>query len=34
LKLKHRDNTTEAQRQTIQSAIDAIKSAAERNRLG
>ncbi|MCC6426841.1 MAG: SAM-dependent DNA methyltransferase [Phycisphaerales bacterium] len=28
------DNTTEAQRQTIQSAIDATKSAAERNRLG
>src|SRR5436190_6989643 len=28
------DNTTEAQRQTIQSAIDATKSPAERNRLG
>lgn len=28
------DNTTEAQRQTIQAAIDATKSAAERNRLG
>lgn len=28
------DNTTESQRQTIQSAIDATKSAAERNRLG
>jgi adenine-specific DNA-methyltransferase len=27
-------NTTEAQRQAIQSAIDATKSAAERNRLG
>lgn len=28
------DNTTEAQRQAIQAAIDATKSAAERNRLG
>lgn len=28
------DKATEAQRQTIQSAIDATKSAAERNRLG
>ncbi len=28
------DNTTEAQRRTIQSAIDATKSPAERNRLG
>ncbi len=32
--IAHLDNTTEAQRQTIQSAIDATKSAAERNRLG
>ena len=32
--IAHQDNTTEAQRQTIQSAIDATKSAAERNRLG
>jgi len=32
--IAHHDNTTEAHRQTIQSAIDATKSAAERNRLG
>jgi adenine-specific DNA-methyltransferase len=32
--IAQRDNTTEAQRQTIQSAIDAAKSAADRNRLG
>lgn len=32
--IAHQDNTTEAQRQMIQSAIDATKSAAERNRLG
>ncbi len=32
--IAHRDNTTEAQRQAIQSAIDATKSAPERNRLG
>ncbi|MFN0010499.1 MAG: Eco57I restriction-modification methylase domain-containing protein [Phycisphaerales bacterium] len=32
--IAHQNSTTEAQRQTIQSAIDATKSAAERNRLG
>lgn len=32
--IAHHDNTTEGQRQTIQLAIDATKSAAERNRLG
>lgn len=32
--IAHHDNTTEAHRQTIQSSIDATKSAAERNRLG
>lgn len=32
--IAHHDNTTEAQRQSIQTAIDATKSAAERNRLG
>ena len=30
----HHDKTTEEQRQAIQSALDATKSAAERNRLG
>jgi hypothetical protein len=32
--IAHHDSTTEAQRQSIQTAIDATKSAAERNRLG
>lgn len=32
--IAHHDTTTEARRQTIQTAIDATKSAAERNRLG
>ncbi|MBX3410344.1 MAG: SAM-dependent DNA methyltransferase [Phycisphaeraceae bacterium] len=32
--IAHRDNTTEAQRQSMQTAIDATKSSAERNRLG
>src|SRR3990172_8529213 len=30
----HHDNATETRRQAIQAAIDATKSAAERNRLG
>lgn len=32
--IAHHDNTTEAKRQSIQTAIDATKSAAERNRFG
>jgi hypothetical protein len=32
--IAHHDNSTEARRQRIQAAIDATKSAAERNRLG
>ena len=30
----HQDNPTETRRQAIQAAVDATRSAAERNRLG